>query len=199
MPSASRVLARSRRLPFEVGVGQLVSVGHDKRLVPELRCAPPHQRGDRRGNGRERHERRIVAFPKFENTGSRSGWLVVRCRHAEFGRLTVAARLDRIESTQAIGQLPSRYAMALDARDLDALVALFVDDVEAGAEGRGREALKHWFDGVLRRFYRSIHLICGHQFEFVDRRSCDWFDLLSGRARGWRRVVRDHDAIRRHL
>ena len=79
-----------------------------------------------------------------------------------------AARLDRIESSQAIAQLPSRYAMALDARDLDALVALFVDDVDAGAEGRGREALKRWYDGVLRRFYRSIHLICGHQFDFVD-------------------------------
>ena len=58
--------------------------------------------------------------------------------------------------------------MALDARDLDALVALFVDDVDAGAEGRGRDALKRWYDGVLRRFYRSIHLICGHQFDFVD-------------------------------
>jgi ketosteroid isomerase-like protein len=81
---------------------------------------------------------------------------------------TLAARFDRIESSQAIAQLPSRYAMALDARDLDALVALFVDDVEAGAQGRGREALKGWFDGVLRRFYRSIHLICGHQFDFVD-------------------------------
>ncbi|WP_313901290.1 nuclear transport factor 2 family protein [Mycobacterium sp. SMC-4] len=58
--------------------------------------------------------------------------------------------------------------MALDARDLDALVRLFVDDVEAGAAGAGREALKRWYDRVLRRFYRSIHLVCGHQFDFVD-------------------------------
>ena len=35
-------------------------------------------------------------------------------------------------------------------------------------KGRGRDALKRWYDGVLRRFYRSIHLICGHQFDFVD-------------------------------
>jgi ketosteroid isomerase-like protein len=80
----------------------------------------------------------------------------------------VADRLDRIESSQAIAQLPSRYAMALDSRDVDALVALFVDDVAAGTSGRGREALKRWYDGVLRRFYRSIHLICGHQFDFTD-------------------------------
>lgn len=77
-------------------------------------------------------------------------------------------RLDRIESSLAISQLPSRYAMALDARDLDALVGLFVDDVDAGEQGRGREALKRWYDGVLRRFYRSIHLICGHEFDLVD-------------------------------
>jgi ketosteroid isomerase-like protein len=77
-------------------------------------------------------------------------------------------RLDRIESTLAISQLPSRYAMALDARDLDALVALFVDDVLAGEHGSGRDALKRWYEEVLRRFYRSIHLVCGHQFEFVD-------------------------------
>jgi hypothetical protein len=81
---------------------------------------------------------------------------------------TLTDRLDRIESSLAISQLPARYAMALDARDLDALVALFVDDVEAGAHGIGRDALKHWYDVVLRRFYRSIHLVCGHQFDFVD-------------------------------
>lgn len=43
--------------------------------------------------------------------------------------------MDRVESSLAISQLPGKYAMALDARDLDALVALFVDDVDAGAEG----------------------------------------------------------------
>lgn len=53
----------------------------------------------------------------------------------EAGRRPSADRLDRVESSLAIAQLPSRYAMALDARDLDTLVALFVDDVDAGAEG----------------------------------------------------------------
>ncbi len=76
-------------------------------------------------------------------------------------------RLERIESELELSQLPSRHAMALDARDLDALVALFIDDVEAGSLGRGRDALKRWYDGVLRRFYRSIHLVCGHQFDMV--------------------------------
>lgn len=80
----------------------------------------------------------------------------------------MATQLDQIESMLTLYQLPSRYAMALDARDLDALVALFVDDVEAGAHGRGREALKAWYNGVLRRFYRSVHLVCGQQIDLLD-------------------------------
>lgn len=77
-------------------------------------------------------------------------------------------RIELIESRLELSQLPSRYAMALDARDVDALVELFVDDVEAGSEGRGRNALRRWYDSVLRRFYRSVHLICGHQFDLTD-------------------------------
>ena len=80
----------------------------------------------------------------------------------------ILARLDRIESRQTITELSTRYAMALDARDLDVLVGLFVDDVGAGSHGTGRPALKAWFDVVLRRFYRSIHLVCGQQIDFLD-------------------------------
>lgn len=80
----------------------------------------------------------------------------------------LSARFERVEALQAIGELPSRYAMALDARDVDSLVGLFVDDVEAGALGTGRPALKSWFDVRLRRFYRSIHLICGQQIDLID-------------------------------
>jgi ketosteroid isomerase-like protein len=42
-------------------------------------------------------------------------------------------------------QLASRYALAVNMRDLDALVALFVDDVQAGRDRVGREALKESF------------------------------------------------------
>ena len=65
--------------------------------------------------------------------------------------------------------------------------------------GRGRDALKRWYDGVLRRFYRSIHLICGHAVRLRQPRSRDRVDILPGRARGRRRVVRHHDALRRCL
>lgn len=76
--------------------------------------------------------------------------------------------LERLASRIEIGELPSRYAMAIDARDVDTLVGLFVDDVAGGRHGTGREALKAWYLPVLRRFGRSIHLICGHVVDFVD-------------------------------
>jgi hypothetical protein len=46
---------------------------------------------------------------------------------------TLEERLERIESTLAIQQLPARYALAVDSRNLDDLVALFAVDVDADA------------------------------------------------------------------
>lgn len=82
---------------------------------------------------------------------------------------SMAARLDRVESHLAIQQLPPRYALALDSRDLDTMVGLFVDDVNAGQQwGTGREALKRFFTTNLSHFYRSMHLIAGHTINFDD-------------------------------
>jgi hypothetical protein len=77
-------------------------------------------------------------------------------------------RLDRIESYLAIQQLPIRYAIAVDSRDLDAWVETFVPDVDMGRRGSGREALRAWIEPQVRGFYRSVHQICGHRIEFVD-------------------------------
>ncbi len=78
------------------------------------------------------------------------------------------SRLDRIESQLAIQQLPIRYAIAVDSRDLDTWVSLFVDDINCGRRGVGREALKRWIEPMVRTFYRSIHQICGHAVDFID-------------------------------
>lgn len=78
------------------------------------------------------------------------------------------ARLDRIESTLAIQQLPIRYAMAIDGRDVDAWLALFIDDVNCGRYGTGREALRSFIEPTLADFYRSQHFICGHRIDFTD-------------------------------
>ena len=79
--------------------------------------------------------------------------------------MNVEARLARLEARQEIGQLPIRYALAVDQRDLDSWVRLFVPDVDMGRRGRGRDALRAYIEPQLRWFQRSIHLICGHRIE----------------------------------
>lgn len=78
------------------------------------------------------------------------------------------ARIDRLESIAAIQQLSIRYALAVDGRDLDAWVSLFVPDVNCGRRGQGRAVLKSIIEPQVRTFYRSIHQICGHRVEFDD-------------------------------
>ena len=80
----------------------------------------------------------------------------------------LARRIQRIEDTLAIQQLPIRYAMAVDARDVDGWLDLFVPDVRVGRETTGREALRQAITPQLRQFYRSIHQIVGHRIDLVD-------------------------------
>ena len=80
----------------------------------------------------------------------------------------ILERLDRVESQLAIQQLPIRYALAVDGRDLETWVSLFVDDVDCGRFGKGREALRRSIEPALRTFYRSVHSLCGHRVEFID-------------------------------
>jgi hypothetical protein len=81
----------------------------------------------------------------------------------------VGVRLDAIESRLAIGQLPIRYAMAVDGRDVDAWLGLFVPDVQVGRDQVGREALRGYIEPALRTFRRSIHQICGHRIDLDPR------------------------------
>jgi SnoaL-like domain len=78
------------------------------------------------------------------------------------------ARLERIESRLAIGQLPIRYAMAIDSRDVQSWVGLFVPDVHVTKEATGREALAEQISGMLSTFYRSVHQICGQRIDLDD-------------------------------
>jgi hypothetical protein len=79
-------------------------------------------------------------------------------------------RLAQVEAQLEIGQLPARYAVAVDSRNLDDLVNLFAVDVDCGRWGKGREALKAYYGSahVLTGFYRSVHLICGQTLDLVD-------------------------------
>lgn len=79
----------------------------------------------------------------------------------------LAARIDRLESLDQIRQLPARYALALDMRDWDSLVNLFVDDIGVPGKQRGRQALKRWYDDQLRGDHLgTAHGVAGHVIEF---------------------------------
>jgi uncharacterized protein YchJ len=73
--------------------------------------------------------------------------------------------LERLAACEEIRQLASRYALAIDARDLDALVALFVPDVRVGAES-GREVLRRDFERQLRGVGVSILFVGNHVIDF---------------------------------
>lgn len=81
----------------------------------------------------------------------------------------LASRIDRLESLDAIRQLPAKYALALDMRDMDAMVSLFPEDVRVGRDASGRKALRAYMDGALRHpFTGTSHHIGGHIIEFDD-------------------------------
>jgi len=80
----------------------------------------------------------------------------------------LAARIDRLEALEAIRQLAARYAVAVDARDLDTLVALFVPDVRVGGGAIGHEALRASFDASLRGIGVSVLNVGTHVIDLVD-------------------------------
>lgn len=79
------------------------------------------------------------------------------------------ARLERLEALDEIRQLAAKYAVALDMRDLDALVNLFVDDVGVPGTRSGRTALRAWYDTELRHdLLGSTHGVLGHIIDVHD-------------------------------
>jgi uncharacterized protein (TIGR02246 family) len=82
---------------------------------------------------------------------------------------TLEARIDRLESLDAIRQLAAKYSLALDMRDMDAIVNLFEENVRVGKDASGRQALRAYMDGTLRSpFTGTSHHIGGHIIEFDD-------------------------------
>lgn len=73
-----------------------------------------------------------------------------------------------MESLAAIEQLAQRYALALDSRNMDDLVALFEPDVRVGRDQTGRDALKAWFTDTMRNYGASVHLVANHIIDFDD-------------------------------
>ena len=74
----------------------------------------------------------------------------------------------RLLAYEEIRQLAARYAVAVDRRDLDALVELFIDDVRVGRDSYGRDALRANFEESLAAIGPSILNIGTHQIDLID-------------------------------
>lgn len=76
--------------------------------------------------------------------------------------------IERLLARDEIRQLAHRYAQAVDARDIDTLVALFVSDVRVGRDQTGSEALRADFERQLRGIGVSILFVGNHVIDFDD-------------------------------
>src|SRR5262245_15542771 len=75
---------------------------------------------------------------------------------------------ERLLATLDIQQLAARYAVYVDARDLDRLVELFVPEVQVGRERSGRAALRADFERQLRATGVSFLQVGNHVVDFED-------------------------------
>ena len=75
---------------------------------------------------------------------------------------------ERLLAIVEIQQLAHRYAVYLDARDLDELVALYVPDVRVTRESSGRDALRADFDRSLRAIGATFLQVGNHVVDFAD-------------------------------
>ena len=65
-----------------------------------------------------------------------------------------------------IRQLVYRYALAIDSRDIDTLVGLFVEDVRVGRDTFGHQALRENFEAQLREVGITILFVGNHLIDF---------------------------------
>lgn len=111
-----------------------------------------------------------------------------------------ADTLDALLAHEQIRQLAARYALALDARDLDALVELYVDDVRVG-EQRGRETLRAFYDAAMRDVGVTILFVGNHVIELIDEDRAEGWVYCQGEIevgdRWIRQAILYHDRYRR--
>ncbi len=77
--------------------------------------------------------------------------------------------VERVVARDEIRQLAYRYAFAVDSRDLDLLVSLFVPDVRVGRDAIGRPALRAFFADSLGAIGVSILFVGNHIVDFEAR------------------------------
>jgi hypothetical protein len=77
--------------------------------------------------------------------------------------------VERLLAYEEIRQLAARYAIYSDARDIDALVGLFVPDVRVGRDRSGHAALKEDFDRSFRAVGITFLNVGSHLIDLQDR------------------------------
>ena len=105
----------------------------------------------------------------------------------------VRREIDRVIAHDAIRQLVSRYAVAVDSRDLDTLVGLFVDDVRVGSDTAGREALRASFRASLSAVGVTILQVGTHVIDLLDADHATGIVYCSGQIQEGDRWI--HQAI----
>ena len=81
---------------------------------------------------------------------------------ADGSAMSLEQRIDRMESTEQIRQLAARYALALDTRNFDDMVELFIPNVQVGRDAFGRDKLRAWFVKTMSNTKSSIHFVGNH-------------------------------------
>ena len=76
--------------------------------------------------------------------------------------------VERLWAHEQIRQLASHYAVAVDSRDLDALVGLFIEDVRVGRDTYGRDALRNSFAESLGAIGISMLNVGTHAIDLID-------------------------------
>lgn len=101
--------------------------------------------------------------------------------------------LARLVAHDELRLLAARYAVAVDMRDLDLLVSLFVEDVRVGTE-HGREALRASFNESLRAVGRTILNVGTQVIDLVDADHASGVVYCKGEIQDGDRWI--HQAIR---
>ena len=101
--------------------------------------------------------------------------------------------LDRLVAHDEIRLLASRYAVAVDSRDLDTLVSLFVHDVRVGRTRSGHDALREDFATSLAAVGVTILDVGTHVIDLVDADHATGVVYCSGQVQDGDRWI--HQAI----
>lgn len=76
--------------------------------------------------------------------------------------------VEKLLAYEEIRQLASRYAVYSDARDMDALVGLYIPDVQVRRDLFGRDALREDMDRAFRGVGVTFLHVGNHVIDFVD-------------------------------